>query len=250
MDDLRAHYKMGYAPNNCTMVVVGDVTDAQIMELAKKYIQPIPSQAPPPPVRTKEPDQLGERRVIVSKPAQLPIQYVAYHIPAARDPDIVALDVMSAVLTDGQSSRLYNRLVDSEQLVLNVGGRAEKSLDPGLYVFSMTPRSGIDPLRTEKALFEELDRLRTALVPPEELLKAKNQLLAQHYRQLKTIAGRANLLGTYEVFYDDYNKLFSYPKDIEAVSAADVQRVAQKYFSPNNRTVATLIPANQSEVKK
>ena len=242
MDDLRAHYKMGYAPNNCTMVVVGDVTDANIMALAKKYIEPIPSQPPPSPVRTKEPEQLDERRVVVSKPAQLPIQYVAFHIPAAKDPDITVLNVIDAILTDGQSSRLDKRLVDSEQLTLSVGGRAEESLDPGLYIFNMTPRSGIDPARTEKALFEELERLRNAPVAADELLKAKNQLLAQHYRQLKTIAGRANLLGTYEVFHGDYNKLFAYPTDIEAVTTADIQRVAQKYFLPNNRTVATLIP--------
>ena len=246
MEDLRAHYRMGYAPNNCTMVVVGDVTDQNIMALAKKYIEPIPSQPPPPVVRTKEPDQLGERRVVVSKPAQLPIQFVAYHIPSAKDPDITVLDVIDAILTSGQSSRLYKRMVDSEQLVLSVGARAEKALDPGLYTLSMTPRSGIDPARTEKALYEELEKLKTSPVSSDELLKAKNQLLAQHYRQLKTIAGRANLLGTYEVFHGDYNKLFTSDKDIEAVTAADVQRVAQKYFSPNNRTVATLIP----EVKK
>jgi len=246
MDDLRAHYKMGYAPNNCTMVVVGDVTDENIMALAKKYIEPIPSQPPPPAVRTKEPEQLGERRVVVSKPAQLPIEYVAYHIPAAKDPDITVLDVLDAILTQGQSSRLYKRLVDSEQLVLNVGARGEESLDPGLFVFTMTPRSGIEPARAEKALFEEIAKLQTAPVPSDELRKAKNQLLALHYRQLKTIAGRANLLGSYEVFHGDYNKLFTIDKDIEAVTSADIQRVAQKYFSANNRTVATLVP----EVKK
>jgi zinc protease len=253
MEDLRAHYKMGYAPNNCTMVVVGDVTDDNIMALAKKYIEPIPRQPPPPPVRTKEPEQQGERRVVVDKPAQLPIQYVAYHIPSAKDPDITVLDVIDVVLTGGQSSRLYKRLVDSEQLALNVGGRAQESLDPGLFVFNMTPRSGIEPARTEKALFEEIEKLRSSPVTADELRKAKNQLLAQHYRQLKTIAGRANLLGSYEVFHGDYNKLFTSDKDIEAVTAADVQRVAQKYFSPTNRTVATLIPTSadvKSEGKK
>jgi zinc protease len=241
MEDLKAHYKMGYAPNNCTMVVVGDATDEAVMALAKKYIEPIPSQPPPSVVRTKEPEQLGERRVTVRKPAQLPIQIVAYHIPNAKDPDITALDVLDAVLTQGQSSRLYKRLVDS-QLALNAGGRAEQSLDPGLFTFSMTPRSGVDPARTEAALFEEIEKVRTTPIPDDELRKAKNQLLAQHYRQLKTIAGRANLLGTYEVFYGDYNKLFTSDKDIEAVTAADLQRVAKKYFSPTNRTVATLIP--------
>ncbi len=242
MDDLRAHYKMGYAPNNCVMVVVGDVTDEKIMALTKKYIEPIPSQPPPPPVRTKEPEQLGERRVVVRKPAQLPIQMVAFHTPEGRSPDTTVLDVIDSILTSGQSSRLYKRMVDGEQLALSVGARGEEPLDPGLYIFFMTPRTGIDPARTEAVLYEEIEKLRTAAVTDAELRKAKNQLLAQHYRQLKTIAGRANLLGTYEVFHGDYKKLFTEDKDIEAVTAADIQRVAQKYFSPKNRTVATLIP--------
>jgi zinc protease len=242
MDDLRAHYKTGYAPNNCVMVVVGDVTEAQIMALVKKYIEPIPSQPPPPVVRTKEPEQIGERRVTVRKAAQLPIQLVAFHIPDAKSADTTVLDVIDAVMTAGQSSRLYSRMVDRDQIALNVSGGAQHALDPGLFTFSVTPRSGVDPARTEKTLFDEIEKLRTAPVTENELRKAKNQMLAQHYRQMKTIAGRANLLGTFEVFYGDHNKLFTSDKDIEAVTVADVQRVAAKYFSEKNRTVATLIP--------
>jgi zinc protease len=246
MDDLKAHFRTGYAPNNCVMAVVGDVTDAQVLALAKKYIEPIPSQPPPPAVRTKEPDQIGERRVTVRKSAQLPIQLIAYHVPETKNPDSEVLDLIDAVMTGGQSSRLYKRMVDRDQLVLNVRVQVQHSLDPTLFVFSMTPRSGVDPANTEKALYEEIENLRTAAVPEDELRKAKNQLLAEHYRELKTIAGRANLLGTYEVFYGDYNRLFTGDRDIEAVTAADIQRVAQKYFTATNRTVATLIP----EVKK
>ncbi len=242
MDDLKAHYKMGYAPNNCVMVVVGDVTADKVMELARKFIEPIPRQAPPPEVRTKEPEQIGERRVTVRKPAQLPIQMVAFHTPDARDPDSITLEVIGALMTSGQSSRLYKRMVDGDQIALNVGANPGRALDPTLYVFSITPRSGIDPARTEKTLIEEIENLRTAPVPEDELRKARNQLLTQHYRRLKTIAGRANLLGTYEVFYGDYRKLYTVDQDIEAVTGADVQRVAQKYFTPLNRTVATLIP--------
>ena len=109
-------------------------------------------------------------------------------------------------------------------------------------MFTMTPRAGIEPAKTEQTLYEEITRLQDTLVPADELAKAKNQMLAQHYRQLKTIAGRANLLGTYEVFYGDYNKLYTFDQDIEKVTADDVQRVAKKYFSEKNRTVATLIP--------
>jgi zinc protease len=246
MEDLRAHYKMGYAPNNCVMVVVGDVTSDEVMTLAKKYIEPIPSQPPPPAIRTKEPEQLGERRVTVKKAAQLPMQMVAFHVPDAKSPDHVVLELIDSVMTSGESSRLYKRMVDREQIALNVRAEAETALDPSLFLFTMTPRAGIDPAATEKVLYEELARLADTAISQEELTKAKNQLLAQHYRQLKTIAGRANLLGTYEVFYGGYNKLYTVDKDIEAVTPEDIQRVARKYFSEKNRTVATLIP----EVKK
>jgi zinc protease len=249
MDDLKAHFRMGYAPNNCVMVLVGDVRYADAMALAKKYLEPIPRQDPPPPVRTKEPEQQGERRVTLSKPAQLPMQQILYHVPETRSPDTAVLRVIQTVLAGGQSSRLFKRMVDRDQLALAVNGFVGSALDPTVFTFMIQPRSGVDPAKTEAALYEELARLQTEEVPTEELRKAKNQLLANHYRQLKTIEGRANLLGTYEVFYGGYEKLFSADKDFESVSAADVQRVARQYFGAKNRTVATLVP-EKPEVKK
>jgi zinc protease len=240
--DLKDYFAIGYAPNNCTMVVVGDVTVARVMELAKKYIEPIPRHDPPPPVRTVEPQQLGERRVVVKKAAQLPLQMVAYHVPNATNPDAIVLDLASAVLSTGQSSRLYKRMIDEEPLALSVNGGAGDSIDPTLMTFTIQPRKGVDLARTEKALYEELERLQTTEVSPRELQKAKNQLLTLHYSRLKTIAGRAQLLGHYDVIFGDYTKAFTIDKDFQAVTAADIQRVAKKYFTENNRTVATLIP--------
>jgi len=250
MDDLKNHFRMGYAPNNCVMVVVGDVQTAEVISLAKKYIEPIPRQDPPPPVRTKEPEQIGERRVTVVKPAQLPIEMVAYHVPESNNPDDAALDVLETILSRGQSSRLYRRMVDKEQLVLSVSASRRTTFDPGLLVFVMQPRSGIEPARAEKVLFEELSRLSSQPVPAEELQKARNQLLAGHYRELKTIAGRANLLGEYEVFYGDYRKLYSVEQTYDAVTPADIQRVARQYLTEKNRTVATLIPEVSSKGKQ
>lgn len=240
--DLKDYFAVGYAPNNCTMVVVGDVTVARVMELAKKYIEPIPRHDPPPPVRTREPEQLGERRVLVKKSAQLPIQMIAYHVPEARNPDATVLDLISTLLSTGQSSRLYKRMVDEEPLALSVRGEQGDALDPTLMIFVIQPRNGVDPARTEKVLYEELDRLKAAEVPARELQKAKNQMLTEHYSRLKTIAGRAYLLGHYDVIFGDYNKTFTVDKDFQAVTAADIQRVAKKYFTEKNRTVATLVP--------
>ena len=250
MDDLRNHFRMGYAPNNCVMVVVGDVSSPEVITLAKKYIEPIPRQDPPPPVRTKEPEQIGERRVTVVKPAQLPIEMVAFHVPEANTPDDAVLDVMETLLSRGQSSRLYSRMVDKEQLVLSVNANRQSTFDPGLLVFVMQPRSGVEPVRAEKVLLEELGRLSSEPVPDQELRKAKNQLLASHYRELKTIAGRANLLGQYEVFYGDYRKLYTVEQTYEAVTSADIQRVARQYLTEKNRTVATLIPEARTKERR
>jgi zinc protease len=247
MQDLKSHWNMGYAPNNCVMVIVGDVNFDQVMALSKKFLEPIARRDPPPPVRTKEPEQLGERRVTLSKPAQLPIQMILYHIPDSRDPDSTVLDVISTILTDGQSSRLYKQLVDS-QLAISANGGFGESLDPTLFRFTIQPRTGVDTAVTEKVLFEQLTKLQSDLVPDSELRKAKNQMLAGLYRRLKTIEGRANLLGTYEVFMGDYSKAFDEDKRVEAVTAADIQRVAKKYFTAKNRTVATLVP-EKPEVK-
>ena len=245
MDDLQNYFRIGYAPNNCTLVVVGDVTAQRVIALAKQYLEPIPRHDPPPPVRTKEPEQLGERRVVVKKAAQLPIQMIAYHVPESKHPDSAVLDVVETLLSRGQSSRLYKRMVDEEPLALSVFASKGNAFDPTLMTFAIQPRSGVDTARTEKVLFEELDRLRTTEVSSRELQKAKNQLLANHYRQMKTIAGRANALGQYEVFEGDYNKLFTVDKEIEAVTAADIQRIATKYFTEKNRTVATLLPESK-----
>jgi len=249
MDDLKSHFRMGYAPNNCVLVMVGDVRYDQVMELARKYLEPIPRQEPPPPVRTKEPIQQGERRVTLSKLAQLPIQQILYHVPESKSPDTAVLRVFSTVLTGGQSSRLYKRMVDSEQLALSVNAAVGNALDPTVFTFGIQPRSGVDPAATERVLYEELAKLQADAVPDAELRKAKNQILANLYRQQKTIEGRANLLGSYEVFYGDYKKLSTADKDIEAVTAADIQRVARQYFTAKNRTVATLIP-EKPEVKQ
>jgi zinc protease len=247
MDDLKAHFKMGYAPNNAVMVLVGSVKTDDVVKLAKQYLEPIPRHDPPPPVRTVEPEQQGERRVTLVKAAQLPHQYVSYHIPNAKHADIPALEVLGAVLTHGRSSRLYKRMIDGDQIALAADHSVDQSLDPGQFIFSIRPRAGIDPAVTEEALYEEIEKIVDSEVLPAELRKAKNQLLTDFFRQLKTIGGRADLIGSYEVFRGDYRKLLDAQKELEAVTAADVRRVARQYLGKLNRTVATLIP---DEVKK
>ncbi len=241
-EDLEHHFKMGYSPSNATMVVAGDVTLQEIVSLAQKYLEPIPSHEPPPPVTTKEPPQRGERRVEVRKFAQLPVLMLGYHVPETKSPDFYAIEVLEKLLFSGQSSRLYKRLVDKDQIALSVNGGWQLSFDPTLFVVNTQPKDGVDPAAAEKAIYEELERLKTEPITDHELQKAKNILIADFYRAMKTINGKANTLGSYEVFFGDYRKLFAAPDAYSKVTTEDVMRVAKAYFGAENRTVATLIP--------
>ena len=250
MEDLKHHFAMGYSPNNATMVVVGDVSAEEIFQLCAQYIEAIPTHAPPPPVTTLEPEQLGERRLIVHKPAELPLLMLAYHIPQTNSPDYYALNILRTILFQGESSRMYQRLVDKDQIALSVNSAVEPAFDPTIVEIVAQPKQGVDPQTCEKAMYEELERAKSAAISDTELEKAKNIRLVEFYRQMRTISGRANTIGTYEVFFGDYNKLFDAAKNYTAVTKEDVQRVAKAYFGPNNRTVATLLPENGEKAKQ
>ncbi len=250
LEDLKRHFEMGYSPSNATMVVSGDISLDEIVKLAEKYIEPITPHDPPAKVTTKEPEQLGERRVTVRKFAQLPILMMGYHVPAASDPDYYPLQVLQTILFSGQSSRMYQRLVDKDQIALFVQGGTRPTFDPTLFTVNSQPKAGVEPGKVETAIYDEFDKVKASAVTDQELEKAKNILLANFYRQMKTISGKANTLGSYEVFFGDYKKLFTAADDYSKVTKADVQRVAKKYFTDKNRTVATLIPEKPAGEQK
>ena len=137
---------------------------------------------------------------------------------------------------------MYQRLVDKDQIALDVSSMIHPAFDPSIVEVIAQPKQGVDPQVCEKAIYEELDRAKSAAVSDTELQKAKNIRLVEFYRQMQTINGRANTIGTYEVFFGDYSRIFDAAKNYSAVTKEDVQRVAKLYFGANNRTVATLIP--------
>jgi zinc protease len=249
IDDLKRHFAMGYSPSNATMVVVGDVTPEEIFQLCEKTIEPIPSHAAPPPVTTIEPPQLGERRLLVRKPAELPLLMIAYHVPQTNNPDFYATNILRTILFQGESSRMYQRLVDKDQIALDVSSSIEPAFDPTLAIIIAQPKQAVDPEKCEKAIYEELERVKLSAISDQELEKAKNIRLMEFYQQVRTINGRANTIGTYEVFDGDYKKLFDAAKNYAAVTKEDVQRVAKAYFGANNRTVASLLPQNEEKAK-
>jgi zinc protease len=245
MADLKEHFSMGYAPNNCVLVVSGDVTEAEALALARKHLEPIPRRNGPHPVRTKEPEQKGERRVLLNRPAELPIQMIAFHVPATSHIDTPAIELLTTVLAQGRSSRLEQRLVEREQIALTIQANTNDSIDPTLWNFYIQPRAGIKTEQTEQALFAELERAAATPIGDDELRKAKSQYLAGFYRQMKTLGGKAGLIGGFEVYHGDSAKLNGWADRIEKLTPADLQRVAKTYLTPQNRTVAALVPSKE-----
>jgi len=229
--------------------VVGAFEPGEVLKLARQHLEPIPPQPPPPPVTTKEPPQLGERRLEVRKFAQLPILQVAYHAPAARDADFVPMSVLEYILLRGQSSRLYHRLVDQEMVANSVSGGLSPHIDPFLFELNIQPRSGVETAKVEQILYEELDKVSREMVTERELQKAKNTALSDFYQSMKTIEGKANLLGYYELVFGDYQRLFTQVDLINRVTRDDLRRVAQRYFPARNRTVAVLVPETEPAEK-
>ncbi len=253
IDDLKEYHSMAYSPTNATVVVVGNIKAADVFRLADQYFAPIPAHSPPPPIRTKEMAQTGERRVTVHKYAQLPLLDIAYHAVEKTNPDADAFDLLGTILSGGQSSRLYRNLVDT-QMALSVRANYGDSLLPGLFEISAQPRAGVAPEQVETAIYAELEKLQTTPVDDHELQKAKNQRIAAYYRGLQSIATRAREIGYAQEFYGDWHEVNKEVDRINAISSADIQRVAKHYLVADQRTVATLIPegapANSNAEKK
>jgi zinc protease len=240
--DLEDFFKTYYAPNNLTMIFSGDVTPEEIYLLADQYLSPIPRQRPPPAITTVEPEQQGERRVLVEASAQTPLVHVVFHAGAEGDPETLHLELLLAILAEGSSSRLY------QTLALDVGAWQSGGFDPGLAYFAMTLTPGGDPLAAEARLLSLLEEVVLEGVTAEELTKARNLRIASFWRSLQTINGKASALGNYEVFTGDYENLFAVPEQLGAATAADLQAVAANVFRRSNMTVGVLrAPLDEGE---
>lgn len=241
--DLENYYKTYYAPNNCTVVIAGDVSFDNVKMLAEKYMANIPSQHTPPHVNSIEPQQKGERRVVMHKDVNTPYIQVSYHVPQSMHTDYYALSLLQTILSTGRSSRLQASLVDKKQLATDVGVLSAISIDPYLFSFYLLTAKEISPKSLEQALYDELNMLKNEAISEKELQKAKNQKLMELYAELSTINGKANTIGTYIMFFGDHKKLIDAPNAYQQVTTQDIQRVVNKYFTQDNRTVG-IISAN------
>ena len=239
-DDLQKYFKTYYAPNNCIVVVTGNVTVDEVKKLARRYMESIPAQPQARPVHIIEPPQAGERRVTVQKDVTTPYLLISYHVPETKSKDYYPLDVLNAVLSKGNSSRLYASLVNTKQLATNVFTYLPYCFDPFAFNIYAECNAGVNEPDVEKAIYEEIDKIKKDGITENELQKVKNQKLMDFYEQVETIDGKSNNIGNYEVFFGDYKKMFDAPAEYSKVTVEDVKRVANQYFKKSNRTVGIL----------
>ena len=241
-EDLEKYFKTYYSPNNATVVVAGDITVDQVRKLAEQYMEPIPSHGLPPKIRTIEPPQKGEKRVTTYKDIMTPNIQLAYHIPQTNHEDYYALDLLSSIFSSGNSSRLVKSLVMDTTIASRVYTYTDNTFDPDLFTIYAVAGDSISAPDLEKAILHQIDKVINDGVTANELQKVKNQKLMELYHSLETINGKAESLGTYEVFFGDYRKLFDAPSLYEKVTTEDIRRIAKKYFTERNRTVGYLLP--------
>ena len=241
-EEIRAFYKTYYVPNNAIVVAVGAFRADDVLEKIKRRFGRIPRGKVPPPMLAIEPTPNGERRVSVKRQAELPIVYMAWHVPNYQSDDSVALELLSTILSGGRASRLYRDLVYQRQLALEAGGdNSYFSIDPSLFWFWATPMPGQTPEKLETELSAHIERLKKEPVTDEEMARAKNQIEAAFVYQDDSIHQRASLLARFELI-GGYAMKDSFLAKIRAVTAADLTRVARTWFDPDKKVVGVLLP--------
>ena len=243
VQDIRDFFATYYVPNNATLTLVGDFDSKEALAMVRQYLGRIPRSAKPVPRDIPmEPAKTKEKRVTVEEPWPLPAVVVAYHITHDGDPDGYPLHVASKVLSDGQSSRIYRRLVYDKQLALDAVGGAKLIEHPNLFYAIAIVQPGQSPQAVTDALITELERLRDEPITANELQQAKNQWARDYVFSRESNRDKAGHLAHAAVIHNDTSTADGEFDLFMNVTAADIQRVARKYFTTNNRLVVTVLP--------
>ncbi|HJU56674.1 MAG TPA: pitrilysin family protein [Pyrinomonadaceae bacterium] len=246
VEDVASFFKMYYAPNNAVLTLVGDFKTEEALQKIKQNFESIPSQPTPPAVDMTEPEQKAERRANVDDAlARLPQVDIAFKAAPGNTPEFYALQVLSASLQSGQSSRLFQTLVKDKQLATNVGGFMDEKRGVGALYISATVKQGVKPADVEAAIYEEIERLKKEGVADWELQKAKNNTRRNFINGMQSSLSRAVQMGIYTVYYNDPNLINTRLDKVDAVTKADVGRAATKYLTQANRTVVITMPKSQ-----
>lgn len=244
-EDIREFFETYYGGSNLTISIVGDVNPEQVKSFAGQYFGRFPTTTKPPRLVAFEPTQTETREVSIEYPSQ-PWYLEGYHIPSLQDPDYVIYDILSSILSDGRTSRLYQSLVEDQQVALTAAGYTgfpgEKYPNLMLFYALVAPDRTLDDVAI--ALKEQIDKLKNELVTDKELERVKTQAKANLLRSLDSNSGMARLLAEYQAKTGDWRNLFTRLDQIEAVTADDIQRVAQKTFVSENLTIGKLLTVN------
>ena len=243
LTDVQEFHSTYYRPDNATLVVVGDFDPKQLDAWVDKYFAPIAKpNRPLPRVQVKEPPRKSEMRFTEHGANDLPAVGLTYLTPRQADPDSDALRVADAILSAGESSRLYHSLVYEQQLAAEADSTSETREDASLFVVTAVLSEGKKAEDAEKSLLAEIKKLQDAPVSAAELDKAKNQIITDQLRQRETSNGKALALGEAAVLLGDPARVNTDLARLQAVTAADVQRVMKKYFNDANRLVLYYLP--------
>jgi predicted Zn-dependent peptidase len=243
VEDVAEFFKTYYAPNNAVLVLVGDFDTRDALAKIAKSFESIPRQPNPPAVDMTEPEQTSERRTTVDDVlARAPRVDVAFKAVSGNTPDFYALQVLSATLQGGQSSRLYQKLIKEKELTTNVGGFVDEKRGLGALYVSATLRPNATTAEVEKIIYEEIERLKKEPIADWELMKAKNNTRRGIINGLQSSLSRAITISQYAVYYNDPGLINTRLDRVAAVTKEDVQRVANKYLRDRNRTVVITIP--------
>ncbi len=231
-------YKTFYVPNNAVLSIAGDINIDEAKDLIKKYFSAIPKGTTEIPRPTMdEPMKTAEVRDTILGKDQLPLVLQAYHIPAQGEPDFYSVDMLNTLLSQGGSSRLNRAVVEEKQLALFCGAFSFPLEDPGLTLAFSMANMGVDPAEVEAAMNEEIERVKNELISEEELQKLKNQVENGFVSSNSSVAGIAESLANYHMYYGDANLINNEIERYQAVTREDIQKAAQKYYSENNRVV-------------
>jgi zinc protease len=239
-DRVYEYYRRYYGPNNATAIIIGDFETPKALQMVRRYFGKLPRIPDPPKVYTQEPPQRGERRVTVRREGSLPMVMLGFHVPSVDSPDMYALDVIGMILSSGRSGRLYQKLVEN-QLAVGVNAGAPTLRDPSLFLVSATARPGGKNEEVEKALTDELERLKTEPVTAEELQRAVSQLEADYIYSRESVTTLADRIGYWEAT-KDWRYYVTYLDEVRKVTPAIIQRVATQYFTADNRTAGWFVP--------
>jgi zinc protease len=247
VDDVRDFYRTYYVPSNATLVLVGDFDSAQALQLVSQYLGRVPkAERPVPRDIPQEPPQTKEKRVTLQQPWPLPAVVVAYHVTKDGNPDSYPLHIAAKVLSDGQTSRIYRKLVYEKQMAVAAFGNANLIEDPNLFYAVAIVQPGHTPEEVTEALIAELDRLKTEPITEHELQRTKNQFARDYIFSRESNQQKAGQLSHAVVIHNDIRTADGEFDIFQNITVADVQRVAKTYFRPENRLVLTLLPSGKA----